>query len=300
LNFGDGYAEIVLGRYGQPIELWPIESHRVAVSIENGSPMYRVSNPGREDLFLDSRRMLHLHGPSLDGFVGVNIARIAREALSLAAAAERFSGTFFGNGATFGGILSSDKPLGDKTAENLRKAINARHQGVSNAHRFLLLDGGSMKYDKLGTDPEHAQLLEMRTFQIREIARFLRIPVSKLGDLERSTYSNIEQQNLDYYQSCLRPWFVRFEQELDLKLLTAADRATLHFEHVLDGLLRADTEKRAQFYQVMSSAGLMTPNEIRRLENLPPFEGGDQVYKPLNTAPINEQVVPNNTEGTAA
>ena len=200
-------------------------------------------------------------------------------------ASEKFAARYFANGAQVGGILTAPGVLPLAAAENLRKSIEARHAGSDHAHKLLLLDAG-LTYTPTAVNARDSQFQELRVHQIREIARYFRLPVSLLGDLERSTYANHEQEVLKYYTSCLRPWLVSIEQEFASKLIAPSERTLQTIEHVVAGLLRADVEKRGQFYATMAQNGLMTPNEIRELENLPPLPGGDVARIPLNTAPL--------------
>jgi len=283
---GNGYAEIERDGTGRPRYLWPIQSHRISVIHENDRLSYRLQNYTRGDITLEPRDILHLRGPSPDGLSGYNMVRIAREALGLAIAAERFGGSFFGNGMTFGGVVSYPhaKPL-EKTEKNTQEVLERRHQGVDRAYKLLALYNGA-KFEKVGVPPNEGQFNETRIFQIREIARFFRIPVAMLGDLERSTFSNHEQQTLAYFTSCLRPWLVRIEQELMTKLIAPMERSQQLIEHVTEGFLRADVEKRGAFYGQALAHGWMTVNEVRERENMAPIDGGDVARVPMNTEPL--------------
>ncbi len=128
-------------------------------------------------------------------------------------ATEKFGATFFGNGSTFGGVLSHPQELSDKGRENLRGAVENLHRGVERAHKFLILEAGG-DYKPLGIPPEAAQFLSTRQFQVTEIARWFGIPPHKIADLSRSSFSNIEQENASYVQQALTRWIVRWEQEL--------------------------------------------------------------------------------------
>lgn len=288
LTTGNGYAEIVRDAIGRPAQLWHVEPERVTPIREGGVLRYRVRGSGAGDTVLDAAAMLHFNGPSPDGVVGFDVVTLARQALGLAIASERFGAKFFSNGSQLGGILSEGAGLTEPARENLRKALKARHEGADNAHRWLMTPSGTT-FQEVGTSPRDSQLNDLRVHQVREIARFFRIPVSYLGDLERATYSNFEQQQLQYFTNCIRPWLVNIEQELNFKLIAFSERNLQHCEHVTAGFLRADVEQRGQFYSLMSQNGLMTPNDIRALENLPPIEGGDLARVALNTTPISNR-----------
>lgn len=229
---------------------------------------------GNRQVVLDSSNVLHLRGLALDGVVGADVVHQAREAFAVAIATERFGAAFFGNGTTFGGALKHPKTLSDKAQKSLRDSIESRHQGPERAHRLLILEEG-MGFEKFGTDPNDAQFIETRQFQVREIARLFGVPPSRLGDSANLSYATSSEESLAYFVSTIRPWLVRIERELQMKLLTAAERKTLSIEHSVEGFLRADATTRAGFYETMTRAGIMSANECRRLENLPPIEGGD-------------------------
>jgi HK97 family phage portal protein len=165
--------------------------------------------------------------------------------------------------------------------KNLQEALDARHRGVRNSHKWLLIENDAT-FTEVGVKPRDSQFIELRTFQLREVARFFRMPVSMLGDLERSTYANEEQELIKYYR-CLRPWLVNFEQESQAKLIPSLERNLQTIEHSVEGFLRADTEQRSNFYGVMLDRGVMTINEVRALENLPLIPGGDTPRVPMNT-----------------
>lgn len=286
LTSGNGYCEITRDVSDRPIGLWHLDPARVSTfRVDGGHLRYRVQNGADAEVF-EPRDILHVIGPSPDGVTGFNLVQLARESLGLAIAAEKFGSKFFANGSTVGGILSGS--LSEQAQRNLDAALAAKHRGADNSWKLFQLPSG-MSYTSTSVNPRDSEFGGVRTYQLREIARFFRIPVSMIGDLERSTFSNFEQEVLRYYTSCLRPWLVCVEQELNAKLIAASERNIQHCEHVVEGFLRGDSERRANFYAVMSSHGLMTPNEIRGLENLPPLPGGDELYKPLNTGSIGSK-----------
>jgi HK97 family phage portal protein len=205
--------------------------------------------------------------------------------LGLSIAAEQFGGSYFANGTQVGGILTAPGSLPELARKNLTEAVEARHRGSDRAHRLMLLENG-VSYTATATNPRDSQFNELRTFQLREIARFFRIPVSLLGDLERSTFSNSEQEVLSYFTHCIRPWLVSLEQEYTMKLIPALEKNLQTIEHVTSGFLRADVEKRGAFYAQMVDRGIYTLNEVRALENLPPVAGGDVPRVPMNFEPL--------------
>jgi HK97 family phage portal protein len=204
----------------------------------------------------------------------------------MALAAQQYGAAFFGNGAALGGLLSFDQVISEPAMENLREAIRRRHQSVENAHRLFLMPPGA-KFQAIGEPPKNTQLLELRQFEVREVARYFGIPPEKIWESsgDSTTYASVEARGIQYAQSLL-PRLVNFESELHLKLVAASERRQQFFRHNLDGLLRADSAGRAAFLTSMVNSGVMSPNECRGKLDLPPVEGGDALRAPLNTAPL--------------
>jgi HK97 family phage portal protein len=303
MTWGNAYSEIERDGAGRPIALWPLLPSQVTPFRERGFLRYRVASfEGQPDVILDARDMLHVPGLGFDGICGYGVVRQARQSLGLLAASERFGATFFGNGTTFGGALKHPKVLGEKATKNLRESINGYHQGPDKAHRFLILEEG-MDYVKFGVNPNDAQFLETRQFQIAEVARWFNLPVSKLREMENSSVrANIEQEALDYVISTLRPWLVRWEQEMKRKLISPLERNLQDIEFNIAGLLRGDLASRYNAYAVGRQWGWLSANEIRALENLNPIADGDKYLSPLNMVPADrlDDVVDKQVEPTPA
>lgn len=283
LLWGNAYAEIERDRAGRPIAIWPLPPDRVRVDrTRSGELIYVVSNPSGTTVEIAAANMLHLIGRSHDGTVGSSLVAAAKESIGLALAAEQFGATFFGNGATFGGVIAFKGPKPPEMSdENYRASLEARHQGVKRAHKLLALYNDAT-YTETGVEPNNAQFLETRTFQIREVARWFKIPPHKLADLADATFSNVEQMNTEYFVSAIRPWLVLWEQELGRKLIANLERNQQFIEHSIEGFLRGDSTARASFYTALFNIGAITINEVRGYENLDPLEGGDQAFVQVN------------------
>lgn len=292
LTWGNAYAEIERDGAGRVIALWPLLPTQVTPFRDERQGRrlrYRVAGVNGPDVLFDAADILHIPGLGFDGVTGYSPIRQARESLGLLAAAERFGATFFANGTTFGGALSHPKQLGQKGASNLRESIEAMHQGPSRAHRFLILEEG-MNYTKFGVDPNDAQFLETRQFQIAEVARWFNLPLHKLREMEHSSVrANIEQEALDYYTSTLRPWLVRWEQEINRKLISPRERYIQFAEFLLEGVLRGDMATRYQAYATGRQWGWLSADDVRSLENQNPLpDGAGQMYLvPTNMAPAD-------------
>ena len=218
--------------------------------------------------------VLHIPGLGFDGLVGYSPIAMAKNAIGLSIATEEYGAKFFANGATPGGLL--EYPGTVKNPDAIRESWNKGFSG-SNSHKVAILEEG-MHYTPISISPEQAQFLETRKFQIDEIARIFRVPPHMVGDLEKSSFSNIEQQSLEFVKYTLEPWIVRWEQSLNRALLTDSEKAAYFVKFNVDGLLRGDYQSRMNGYATARQNGWMSANDIRELENLdriPPELGGD-------------------------
>jgi HK97 family phage portal protein len=302
LTWGNGYSEIVRDGAGAPAALWPITPDRVTVrrDVRTYRLYYEVSRLDGGMDRIAAEDMLHIQGLGYDGTVGYNLIAQAREAIALALATERFGGTFFGNGQTFGGVISLKEQLTEPAKKSFREQMEAQHQGVDRAHKFLLL-GNEAKYERLGIPPNDAQFIETRLNQVEEICRYFRMPPHKVQHLLRSTNNNIEHQGIEYYSDTLRPWCVRWEQEIKRKLIAPSERMIQTAEHKIEGVLRGDLASRYQAYAVGRQWGWLSANRICELENMDPLpKGGDVFLVPMNMSPadrineiVDKQVAPN-------
>jgi HK97 family phage portal protein len=284
----NAFAEIERNGAGQAIALWPLEPERVAPyrSSPDAPLSYIVRNPSGRDTSIPAQDMLHLVGRSHDGSWGCSLIDNARESIGLGLAAEKFGAAFFGNGSTFGGTLSYAGPkppeLSDK---NYRETLEARHHGVERAFRLLTLFNGA-KFERVGVNPNEGQFNETRVFQIREVARWFKMPPHKLGDLADATYSNVEQMDAAYLSGCIRPWLVLWEQELTRKLVPRLELNQQFVQHDTHGFLSVDAAARSELYTAQFRIGGLKPNEHRGYENLDPIDGGEDAFVSLDVIPL--------------
>ena len=308
--WGNAYAEIEWDtRTGQPRHLWPLRPDRVKVTRGKGKLYYVIKVPGKPDVVLPAYRVLHIPGLSHDGIVGYSPVQLIRESVGLALAAEEYGARYFGNGARPGGVLEHPGRLGQDAADRLRKSWVEMHAGLTNQHRVAILEEG-MKYNQVGLPPEDSQFLQTRKFQVEEIARFYRIPPHMIQDLERSTNNNIEHQGIEFVQHTMLPWFSRWEQAVNKKLIIGEDQQKIYYaEFLINALLRGDVESRYRAYAVGRQWGWLSANDIRELENMNPLpeDQGDIYLVPMNMIPAqmalpmgNEQVKPGETESERA
>lgn len=280
--WGNAYARIVFDGGGRVRELWPLLSRYMQVRRENGRLTYRYDEPGQQQT-LTAEQVLHVPALGINGVMGISPITLARQAIGLGLAMQEFGAGFFGNGALPGIVLMHPGQMSDPAYKRLKESWEERHRGPENAQKVALLEEGA-KAEKIGVPPEDAQFLQSRKFQIGEIARIFRVPPHLVGDLEKATFSNIEQQSLEFVVYTLAPWLVRWEQAIALRLLTASERREYFVEHLVDGLLRGDIVSRYNAYHVARQDGWLNADEIRAKENMNPIGGdaGQTYWTPMN------------------
>lgn len=292
LGWGNGYAEIVLNSSGEAVSLWPIHPSRVTVRRDESDMLfYEVRNAStHQAIDFPAWRIFHIKGMG-NGYVGFSVFRAAAETLGLAAAVEKFGAAFFANGVTPSGVFKHPEILGDEEHERLKISYRARFGGAEKKFTPLILEEG-MSWEPMGVPPNEAQFLETRQFQTVEICRWFRMPPHKVQDLTRSTFSNIESQTIEYNVDTLMPWALRWETEIQRKLIGPIWGRTHLAEFNMNSLMRANSTSRANFYNTMQSNGNMTINEVRGLENLNDIgPAGDQHFVPLNMTTAERMMV---------
>jgi HK97 family phage portal protein len=250
---------------------------------QNGE-LYYIYRRDTEENRLDPRggmvtlrrdEVLHIPGLGFDGLIGYSPIAMAKNAIGMALATEEYGASFFANGANPGGVL--EHPGVVKDPQRVKDSWNSVYQGSANAHRIAVLEEG-MKFQAIGIPPEQAQFLETRKFQINEIARIFRVPPHMVADLDKSSFSNIEQQSLEFVKYTLDPWVTRWEQALQQSLLLPSEKSRYFVKFNVDGLLRGDYASRMSGYATARQNGWMSANDIRELENMnriPEELGGD-------------------------
>ncbi len=281
---GNSYAFINRVGTGKIAELIPFHPDNVTVKLDpSGSRIYEVKTEGKPAKPFQQQDIFHLPGLSLNGWQGVSVLGYARETIGLAMATEKHGAKLFSNGAKMGGILTYPGRWKDpETGRKVAASFDAETSGDS-AHGTVVLEEG-MKWEKVTMTSDDAQFLETRKFQVPEIARFFRMPLHKIQEMGGATFSNIEQQALEFLTDCIMPWLCRWEQTLNTSLLTEKEQSEFYFEFLVDGLLRGDIQSRYEAYSRGILSGFMTRNEVRARENLNWLDGLDEPLYPTNMA----------------
>ena len=296
LLWGNAYAQVIRNGKGEVIALYPLMPNKMTVDRDERGQLYYSYQRGTDEAIRDKTQtvilrpsdVLHIPGLGFDGLVGYSPIAMAKNAIGMAIACEEYGAKFFANGAAPGGVL--EHPGTIKDPQRVRESWQSTFGGSGNANKIAVLEEG-MKYTPIGISPEQAQFLETRKFQINEIARIFRVPPHMVGDLEKSSFSNIEQQSLEFVKYTLDPWVVRWEQSITRALLTQTEKARYFVKFNLEGLLRGDYESRMNGYATARQNGWMSANDIRELENLdriPAEEGGDLYLINGNMLPLHQ------------
>ena len=296
LLWGNAYAQIIRNGKGEVMALYPLMPNKMSVERdENGQLYYTYTRSAEEAKTAETGRVillpkdvLHIPGLGFDGLVGYSPIAMAKNAIGLAIATEEYGAKFFANGAAPSGVL--EHPGTIKDPQRVREAWQSQFGGSSNSGKIAVLEEG-MKYTPISISPEQAQFLETRKFQINEIARIFRVPPHMVGDLEKSSFSNIEQQSLEFVKYTLDPWVVRWEQSIARSLLSENEKKQYFVKFNLEGLLRGDYASRMNGYATARQNGWMSANDIRELENLdriPAEEGGDLYLINGNMLPLKQ------------
>lgn len=296
LLWGNAYAQIIRNGKGEIIALYPLMPNKMSVDRDESGKLYytytrsegEANTMQGSSVTLEPKDVLHIPGLGFDGLVGYSPIAMAKNAIGLAIATEEFGSKFFANGAAPSGVLEHPGTIKDPT--RVREAWQSQFGGSGNSGKVAVLEEG-MKYTPISISPEQAQFLETRKFQINEIARIFRVPPHMVGDLEKSSFSNIEQQSLEFVKYTLDPWVVRWEQSLSRSLLSEDEKKQYFFKFNLEGLLRGDYQSRMNGYAIARQNGWMSANDIRELEDLDklsPEQGGDLYLVNGNMLPLEK------------
>ena len=296
LLWGNAYAQVIRNGKNEVVALYPLMPNKMSVDRDENGHLYYTYYRGPDEAIknkefavtLQPSDVLHIPGLGFDGLVGYSPIAMAKNAIGMAIACEEYGAKFFANGATPGGVL--EHPGAIKDPQRVRESWQAAFGGSSNSNKVAVLEEG-MKYTPISISPEQAQFLETRKFQINEIARIFRVPPHMVGDLEKSSFSNIEQQSLEFVKYTLDPWVIRWEQSIMRTLLSNTEKKDYFVKFNLEGLLRGDYQSRMNGYAIGRQNGWMSANDIRELENLdriPAEEGGDLYLINGNMLPLKD------------
>jgi HK97 family phage portal protein len=286
VNRGAAFAEIVFNRNGQIIEIWPIPPGQCEPFRDDktGKLKYRIDGTH----ILPAWKVLHVPGLAFDGISSLSPVGLFMQTYGLSLAVEEFGSRFFGQGTNIGGFMEYPGKLGDEAYSRLKTEMDAKYKGLQKSFSVIILEGG-MKYSPVGMKMEEAQFIESRKFTVTEMARIHGIPPHLIGDLEKATYSNIEEQGIEAVTYLFRPSVVRWEQAINRRLFSEEEQDRYYVKFELDSLLRGNSVNQAQYFTTLRNAGVLSANEIRELLDMNPRtdSGGGEYLTPMNMAGSN-------------
>jgi HK97 family phage portal protein len=275
-GWGNGIAII------EPTKLIPVHPSGVKPKIVNGELFYEVDD---KDLDIHktffSEEIIHYRGFTTTGYWGRSPIQSAKDNIGLGLAAEKYGARFFKKGGNLKAVIESEGHMNDAEFKEWKKRWDTNYTGDAGDHSTPILEYG-LKYKNNTIAPDAAQFLQTRQFSIQDVARWFNLPPHMVGDLSRSTFSNIEHQDIQFVKYTLRPIVRRQEIELEEKLLAPKEKGRIRIRFNLDGLLRGDLASVTQHIKEMVLAGVMSPDEGRGLLNRNPRPGGDEFYTPAN------------------
>ena len=288
LLWGNSYSQIIRSGRNKIIALYPLLPDHMEVDRDNkGKLTYTYTTAEGLQVKLDPADVLHIPGMGFDGIIGYSPIALEKNAIGLGIAAEEYGSRFFQNGARPSGVLTHPNTV--KDPKRLRESWNAAYGGSSNGSKVAILEE-SMTFSPIRLPNNEAQFLETRKFQVEEICRIFRVPPHLVGNLDRATFSNIENQSIDFAVHTIRPWLVRIEQAMNRALFAENEKGHFYVQFNIDGLMRGDYKSRMEGYSIGRQNGWLSANDIRGLENLNPIpadQGGDDYLVNGNMVPIS-------------
>ena len=291
---GNAYALIHTARNGDIDELEILDPRKVQPKIqevENGRKRVFYHVDGK-DLPYTDEEILHIPALTMNGIVGQSPITTLRETMGEALSMIDHGNSFYANGAKLSGVIEYPSVLSEEGLKNLRDSWNRLHTGKNSQGTAILENGATFK--PISLSPEDLLFIEGRKFSVEEIARAYRIPLHMLNSLERATFSNIEQQSIDYVKNCLMPWVRRIEAEYNRKLFTNRERERYFVKFDLSSRLEGDSQAQAELYSRLFQIGVLSQNDVRLKLGMNPIEGGDEYYVQVNLSTDGERNQNNN------
>ena len=292
---GNGCCQVIRNGQGKVAELYPLFSSKLSYKLDNsGQLFYLYPNPEdeSEEILLSQDEILHIRTFSSGHLLSPSLVDLSKDLMSGGKSAESYTREFFDNGSAVSGVISMEGEMSDETFNRLKEDWSARYSGQGNRHKTPILEGGA-KFSPMNLNHQESQMLESRKYTRSQIAGLFRVPAHLINDLEKATFSNIEHQDLGFVKHTLRPWLSNWEQKLRMTLLNDTEKKLYYFKHDTNDLLRGDLTSRYQAYGQGVQNGILSPNDVRRKEDEPTYEGGDEYFVNSALKPVN---LPYNSE----
>lgn len=283
--WGNAYSQIIRDRLGRPKWLYPLLPWNMKMERKNGILIYKYNLDGVEHILLP-RDILHIKWLSYQGNVGIAPLQAASEVFGSNLALMKHGNKWFANGARPSGVVETDAELNETDYKKVDGSIKTAYSGADNSGKVIFLDRG-LKYRPISIPLDQSQFLESREFGVDEIARIFGIPPHKIASMKNATFSNIEQQAIEVVTDTIAPWVTNWEQEVNMKLLNPEEKGIYYSRMNMNGLLRGDINTRKEAYKVGLTFGYLSPNDVRRLEDLNPIPNGDVYLVQMNMTTLD-------------
>ena len=283
LTRGNSFVYIERNGGARPIELRPLNYTDVKLVENEGEIYYELKDGG----IVESTDILHFKMMSKDGYLGMSPIDTCAQAIGYGIALETYGNSFFGNGAKVSGVLSTDRHLSDEAIERLKVSFQENYTAVGDANKTMVLEEG-LKFQQISLSNEASQFLNSREFSITEIARIFNLPPHLLRDLTKSSFNNISEQSREFVQYSLMPYLIMMESEMNCKLFRKNEIGKVQTKFIVNALLRGTPKDRSEYYRTMLNIGAMSIDEIRKLEELPTIDGGENHFMQLNMATLDD------------
>jgi HK97 family phage portal protein len=291
LRFGNAYAYLRRDPDGKVTQMVIVDPTNVTVQIVDQKLYYIINDvkSGVEGIFSEDN-IFHIRAMG-DGYVGKSILQYAAESLGSALAIQSYASSFFGSGATMTGVLEVPGVVKDEnTANSIKNSFNDSYKNINGTNNGVALLHSGAKFSKISAQPNEAQMVEAKEFSVADVAKWFRMPLSKL-QAGATGSSNLEQLNIEYVTDCLMPWFVRWEQEIERKLFRFDEMDSLDAKFNVAMLMRGDMQSTAEYLKTLKYAGFITSNDGRRFVGLNTINEtfADQIYSPVNMIPAAKE-----------
>ena len=291
LLWGNSYWAIKFDK-GKRVGLIPLYPSNMEIEVDdnfNKIYKYTIPNTAKVVRLLDYE-VLHFAGMGYDGIKGFSPISMQRETLGIDLALTEYHGKFFANGSNMGGVISFEGKLSKESELRLKASFEEKAKGLENAHKVILLDAGG-KYEQLRMNNDDAQLLESRRFSTAQISNIYGVPLHLLGELERSTNNNIEQQGRDFLNFCISPWLKRIEETINAQLFYSWEKPKYYAEFDTSEFTIPDAVSRAMYLTKLHSSAILSANECRAFESYNDYEGGDLHYRQANLSIVENDKI---------
>ena len=288
IDYGNAYSLIHRDENARPMYLSIIHPDKVTVEVWDNAVMYKIKlkNDSNETVTVDYSDMYHIMGSTNNGYVGTSTLKANATSLGLSLSMNNFAKDLYDSNTNLEGYIKNPGRLDAEVIKKVRESWQSNYGGTGTSSTAFLDQG--MEYVPLSMTPENAQLIQLMRYTNKNIATILGIPAHMINEMDEAKYNNVELTGIEFVKYSLLHWVNKFEIQNN-KLLRESEQGVYKWKYNVNGLMRGDSKSRAEFYNTMINIAALTPNQVRQLEDLNPYEGGDEYYiQGNNMIPVNK------------